>query len=369
MTLPASAREIWSAAQAQAWYGRQPWMVGANYIPASAVNQLEMWQAATFDPERIDRELGWAQGIGMNTLRVFLHDLLWREDPEGFKQRIRRFLEISSRHHMRVLFVLLDSVWEPEPKLGPQNPPIPGVHNSRWVQSPGLSVLRDPAQESRLEAYVKGMVGAFAQDPRVIGWDVWNEPASSKSGRDLERVVALLPKVFAWARSVNPEQPLTSGVYEDGGWTEGKPTPTEAIQLEQSDVLSFHDYHWPEVFAAKATRLLTLGRPVWCTEYLARGAGSTFDGSLPIGKRLNIAMINWGLVDGKTQTRFPWDSWSFPYVNGREPAVWHHDVFRTDGTPYRQAEVDLIRALANAPKGVVPAWAPIRLPAGSSYAD
>jgi Cellulase (glycosyl hydrolase family 5) len=270
---------------------------------------------------------------------------------------------------MRVLFVLLDSVWEPEPKLGPQNPPIPGVHNSRWVQSPGLSVLRDPAQESRLEAYVKGMVGAFAQDPRVIGWDVWNEPASSKSGRDLERVVALLPKVFAWARSVNPEQPLTSGVYEDGGWTEGRPTPTEAIQLEQSDVLSFHDYHWPEVFADKATRLLTLGRPVWCTEYLARGAGSTFDGSLPIGKRLNIAMINWGLVDGKTQTRFPWDSWSLPYVNGREPAVWHHDVFRTDGTPYRQAEADLIRALSSAPKGVVPAGAPIRLPPTSSRID
>ena len=170
-------------AQASASYPRQPWMVGANYIPASAINQLEMWQAQTFDPERIDRELGWAREIGMNTMRVFLHDLLWQQDPQGFKQRIAQFLDISARHHIRVLFVLFDSCWEPEPRLGPQHPPIPGVHNSGWAQSPGLSALRDPSQESRLKAYVEGVIGAFAQDQRIIGWDVWNEPSNSKSRR------------------------------------------------------------------------------------------------------------------------------------------------------------------------------------------
>jgi Cellulase (glycosyl hydrolase family 5) len=356
----AAAREMWTVTEARDWYARQPWLVGADYIPASAINQLEMWQAETFDPQRIDRELGWAEAIGMNTMRVFLHDLLWQQDPAGFRNRIDQFLTISSRHHMRILLVLFDSCWEPEPKLGPQHPPIPGIHNSGWVQSPGITALKDRVQEARLEAYVTGVIAAFAKDARIVGWDVWNEPSNSKE--NLTRVHELLPKIFAWARSANPAQPLTSGVFQEATWDSGHPTPIEEAQLAESDVISFHDYHWPEVFERRATRLLALGRPVWCTEYLARGAGSTFDQSLPIGKRLNIAMINWGLVDGKTQTRFPWDSWTIPYVNGREPAVWHHDVFQADGTPYRQAEVDLIRAMARAPKRMVPDLTPFFAP-------
>jgi hypothetical protein len=343
-----SAREMWSPTQANAWYARQPWMVGADYIPASAINQLEMWQAETFDPRRIDTELGWAEAIGMNTMRVFLHDLLWQQDPAGFTRRVDEFLAISAKHHIRVLLVLFDSCWEPEPRLGPQHPPIAGVHNSRWVQSPGITALRDRSQEGRLEAYVAGIIRAFARDPRVVGWDLWNEPSNSQE--NLERVHELLLKAFTWARSANPTQPLTSGVFQEGTWDSGRPTRVEQAQLAESEVLSFHDYHWPEVFERRAARLLALGRPVWCTEYLARGAGSTFEGSLPIGKRLHVAMINWGLVDGKTQTRLPWDSWKIPYVDGREPVVWHHDVFHSDGAPYRQAEVDLIRALIPVPR-------------------
>ncbi|HYB13808.1 MAG TPA: 1,4-beta-xylanase, partial [Myxococcota bacterium] len=271
----AQARGRWTPAEARDWYARQPWMVGANYIPASAINQLEMWQAETFDPLRIDVELGWSEAIGMNTMRVFLHDLLWQQDPAGFRARIDEFLKLTTRHHIRVLLVLFDSCWEPEPKLGPQHPPIPGVHNSGWVQSPGVTALKDRAQEARLEAYVVGVVGAFAKDPRIIGWDVWNEPSDSKDSR--ERVHELLPKVFAWARSANPTQPLTSGLFQDGTWDAGAPTPVEQVQLGESEVISFHDYHWPETFERRASRLLALGRPVWCTEYLARGAGSTFD--------------------------------------------------------------------------------------------
>ncbi len=355
LSVPAAgwAREQWTPEFANRWYARQSWMVGANYIPANAINQLEMWQAETFDPDRIDRELGWAEGIGMNTLRVFLHDLLWQQNPAGFEGRVRTFLEIAAKHHMRVLFVLFDSCWEPEPKLGPQHPPIPGVHNSGWVQSPGLAALRDRTQESRLEAYVTGIISAFANDERVIGWDVWNEPKAADPA-DLARIKELLPKVFAWARAANPTQPLTSALYTEHTWAEGQPADIDTLQRGESDVLSFHDYSWPETFAKKAKLLLESHRPVWSTEFLARGAGSTFEGSLPIGKRLNVAMINWGLVDGKTQTRLPWDSWVIPYVGGREPMVWHHDVLHTDGTPYRQDEVDLIRAMARLPKYVVP---------------
>lgn len=357
---PVAARPRWTAAQAADWYKAQPWLVGANYTPASAINQLEMWQAETWDPQRIDRELGWAERIGMNTMRVFLHDQLWQQDPEGFRRRIDAFLTIAARHRVKPLFVLFDSCWDPDPRLRPQHPPIPGVHNSGWVQGPGLPGLRDRRRYPGYKSYVQGVIGAFRDDRRVLGWDVWNEPdngADQYKGQEGKEplVRALLAQVFEWARAADPSQPITSGVWQHDDWTPagGRLTPMEKLQLGQSDVISFHDYSWPETFEARVRQLLPYGRPILCTEYMARGNGSTFDGSLPIGKRYNVAMMNWGFVDGRTQTRLPWDSWKKPYVL-EEPTIWFHEVFRSDGTPYRQAETDLIRRLSTAPKEVPP---------------
>ena len=353
---PADARPQWTKAEAQRWYGAQPWSVGSNYTPATAINELEMWQAETWDPATIDKEMGYAQGIGMNTMRVFLHNLAWENDPQGLKRRMDQFLTIAARHGVRPVFVLFDSCWDPDPRAGPQHPPIPGVHNSGWVQAPGAARLADTAQYAKLHAYVSDVVGRFAHDRRILAWDVWNEPNNEGGGNykptpDKKRLVAgLLDQVFTWARAADPVQPLTSGVWTGETWD--KPETLDAverIQVAQSDVESFHDYGWPEQFERRAKQMLSYGRPVLCTEYMARGNGSTFDGSLPVGKRLNIAMINWGFVDGRTQTRLPWDSWDKPYTKG-EPQIWFHEVFRADGTPYRQAETDLIRRLASEPK-------------------
>ncbi|KQN81951.1 cellulase family glycosylhydrolase [Sphingomonas sp. Leaf62] len=356
---PAQARDRWTEAQADAWYARQPWLVGANYTPASAINQFEMWQAETWDPKRIDYELNLAQGIGMNTMRVFLHDQLWTQDPQGFRRRIDEFLQIAARHKIKPLFVLFDSCWDPNPKLGPQHPPIPGVHNSGWVQGPGMAGLRDKSRYPAYKAYVQGVIAAFGRDDRVLGWDVWNEPdngADQYPGQDGKEplVRALLAQVFDWARDADPMQPITSGVWIGQDWTPGgKGSAMEKLQLGQSDVITFHDYSWPETFEGRIRQLLPYKRPILCTEYMARGNGSTFDGSLPIAKRYNVGMMNWGFVDGKTQTRLPWDSWQKPYVMA-EPTIWFHEVFRADGSPYRTAETDLIRRLATSPRGVVP---------------
>jgi hypothetical protein len=342
----------WSEKQAADWYAKQPWLVGSNYIPANAINELEMWQADTFDPKRIDLELGWAEAIGLNTMRVFLHDLPWQQDAAGFQKRIDTFLQIAAKHHIKPLFVLFDSCWDPQPQLGKQHAPKPGVHNSGWVQSPGAKALQDPSQYPRLEAYVKGVVGAFAKDDRILGWDVWNEPDNGNSGsyKDLEPknknelVVALLPKAFAWARAAHPTQPLTSGVWKDD-WSVPEKLGTGAkIQIETSDVISFHSYDKPEVFEKRILSLQQYHRPLICTEYMARGNGSTFQGSLPIAKKYNVGAINWGLVAGKTQTYLPWDSWEHPYTD-REPSVWFHEIFRTDGKPYSAEEIELIKRL------------------------
>jgi hypothetical protein len=344
----------WTAAQANEWYARQPWLTGANFIPADAINELEMWQAATFDPAEIDRELGWAQReYGMNTMRVFLHDLAWKQDPEGFKRRIDQFLAIAARHNIKPVFVLFDSCWDPDPKTGPQHPPIPGVHNSGWLRSPGRAALLDRGEEPRLRAYVEGVVGAFASDPRVLAWDVWNEPDNLAGGdyggaqRSPEeaRVEELLPKVFAWARGRHPIQPLTSGVWKGDDWSPGaKLNAIQRVQLGQSDVISFHDYGWPEQFEARVKQLKLWGRPILCTEWMARGAGSTVDTVLPVGRRENVGMINWGFVQGKIQTWLPWDSWDRPYTL-KPPTIWFHDLVKPDGTPYRAREAEIFRNL------------------------
>jgi hypothetical protein len=343
----------WSVEKARGWYAKQRWLVGSNYIPADAINQLEMWQAETFNPTLIDKELGWAEGIGMNTMRVFLHDQLWQQDAEGFKKRIDVFLSIAAKHGIKPLFVIFDSCWDPNPKLGPQHPPIPGVHNSGWVQSPGTAGLADTAHYPRLKAYVQGVIGAFKNDERILGWDLWNEPDNalgtgmdSAEGKEKIRLVTeLLPQVFEWARAADPSQPLTSGVWYRDDWaTDAKLTPIERTQLTHSDVITFHVYDWPEVLERKIQQLATYKRPIICTEYLARGAGSLFETALPIAVKYNVGMINWGFVVGKTQTQFPWDSWQRPYTD-KPPVVWHHDIFHADGKPYRRAEVDLIHSL------------------------
>jgi hypothetical protein len=346
--------ERWTAAEAKAWSAKRDWLTGANFIPADAINELEMWQAATFDPAEIDRELGWAQReYGMNTMRVFLHDLAWKQDPEGFKRRIDAFLAIAARHGIRPIFVLFDSCWDPDPKIGPQHPPIPGVHNSGWLRSPGRAALMDPAEEPRLRAYVEDVVGSFAKDTRVLAWDLWNEPDNLGGGdyerpetvRERARVAELLPRVFAWARARGPIQPLTSGIWSGEDWSPGaKLNAVQRTQLGQSDVISFHDYGWPEGFERRVAQLKLWGRPLICTEWMARSAGSTVDTILPIGRRENVGMVNWGFAKGKIQTWLPWDSWDRPYTL-KEPTIWFHDLVKPDGTPYRAREAEIFRNL------------------------
>ena len=213
-----------------------------------------------------------------------------------------------------------------------------------------MKALRDRAQYPRLEQYVKGVVGAFGKDQRVLGWDLWNEPNDGGGDNYPDDVnkhdatVELLPKLYAWARSTHPSQPLTSGVWA-GDWSSpDKLSAVQKVQIEESDVISFHNYDDPASFEKHVKWLQQYQRPILCTEYMARGNKSTFQGSMPVAKKYKVAAINWGLVAGKTQTYFPWDSWKKPYTD-REPAIWFHEVFKIDGTPYRKEETDFIRAM------------------------
>ena len=345
----------WSREQAAIWYAAQPWLVGCNYIPSTAINQLEMFQADTFDPETIDRELALAQGLGFNSVRVFLHDLLWLQDREGFLGRCDEFLSLADRHGIRVMFVLFDSCWHPQPRLGRQPEPLPFTHNSGWVQGPGVEALQDPAARPRLREYVMGVVSRFADDPRVVVWDVWNEPdnldggAVKRPGLEPKNKVALvnslLPEAFAWAREAKPTQPLTSGVWRDSD-NVTKLDTCKRIQIAHSDVVSFHSYGDAASLGRCIENLSAYGRPLLCTEFMARPNKSTFEPHLGMMKEHKVAAYCWGFINGKSQTIYPWDSWKKAYTAA--PPVWFHDVLQPDGTPFSQDEVACIRRLTGA---------------------
>ncbi|HBA85596.1 MAG TPA: 1,4-beta-xylanase [Verrucomicrobia bacterium] len=318
----------WTKDRASQWYKAQPWLVGCNFIPSTAINQLEMWQSKTFDPAVIRRELGWADTLGFNTLRVYLHDLLWEAEAEKFKERIDRFLKICESYSMRVILVLFDDCWCDDPVLGKQRDPTPGVHNSGWSRSPGSKAAADPKQWPRLEKYVKEVLAAYGQDPRVVVWDLYNEPGNSEMH---EKSLPLLQAVFEWARTVDVTQPLTSGIWY------GNET-LNAFQLAHSDVTTFHNYNGMEELRKQIADLKKLGRPVICTEYMRRPE-SLFGTHLGIFQKAHVGAINWGLVSGKTQTIYPWGS----KPGAPEPELWFHDIFHADGKPFLPEEVDVIR--------------------------
>ncbi len=336
----------WSVEQINDWYKQNPWPVGCNYIPHNAINQLEMWQAESFDPGVIDTELSWAAGLGFNTIRVFLHHLLWEQDSTGFLERMDRFLAIADSHGIRTMFVMFDAVWNPFPRIGKQPEPLHFVHNSGWVQCPGYDVLNNMESYDGLHRYIHGVVDHFKNDERILVWDLFNEPdnmnmASYKDDNyrehKAELSMNLLKKTIHWVRAINPIQPITMAPWQFDWSDPGKLTALDNYMFTHSDIISFHCYEDKAGMEKRITDLKRYNRPMLCTEYMARPFNSTFKDILPVLKKHKVGAYNWGFVAGKSQTHCPWDSWQQQYE--QEPEVWFHDVFRANGEPYCKKEI------------------------------
>ena len=325
----------WAPEKANRWYASIDPIRGCNYLPRTAVNSTEMWQAESFDPDTIAQELAWAQAAGFNNVRVFLQFLVWQNDPAGLKRRIDQFLDITWRCGIKVMFILFDdcAFAGKEPYLGPQDDPIPYTHNSGWTPSPGLKRVTDRSVWPKLKAYVLDIVGSFANDERVLIWDLYNEPGNSDLG---DKSLPLVEATFVWAREADAQQPLTTSIWQldDHG------AMSQRI-LELSDVTSFHHYGNTGVEAV-IHRCQAFGRPVVCTEWLRRVVGQTVDLMLPIFTRERIGWYNWGLVAGRTQTYLDWRR----ELNTPDSTIWQHDIFHADGAPYSADEIRLIRSFA-----------------------
>lgn len=329
----------WTEEKANEWYAAQQWPVGFDYVTASAINQIEMWQAESFDPATIELEMQRAQDLGFNTARIFLIDLVWEADPDGFKDRIDQFLTIADRHGIKAIVTFFTNGGKNfAPKLGKQPDSQQGVHNSQWIQSPGAEKVNNPECWPRLKAYVQDIVSRFANDPRILMWCLYNEPENhARKANSLP----LMRQLFDWARDVNPTQPLSAPLWKRPGAPKSD-LPIVAFLGENCDVMSFHCYEGPETMEAFIADMKQFNRPVICTEYMGRPK-STFKEILPILKREKVGAISWGLTAGKCNFHLQWSS----KPGDPEPTVWFHDIYRLDGTPYSQEEVDFIKAMTS----------------------
>jgi len=325
----------WDAIKTNKWSNSQIWISGANYQPASAINQLEMFQEATFDLKTMDKELELAEGLGFNTMRVFLHHAAWTTDKVGFKKRLAQYLEVSYKHKIKTIFVFFDDCWNDTYSAGTQPLPKMGIHNSGWIRDPGTMIYKYPDSLSMLKNYVTDVMTSFKNDHRILMWDLYNEPGNSSNEN---KSLPLLKAVFSWARSVNPSQPITAGVWSFSAAFDD----LNKFQLENSDVITYHYYGYVDAHLKKIKELKIYGRPLICTEYMARRNGSLFQTIMPLLKDQHVGAINWGFVSGKTNTIFAWDT---PVADGKEPELWFHDIYRQDGTPFSENEVQLIRKL------------------------
>ena len=325
----------WTEKQANEWYKQQAWPRGCNFQPSTAINQLEMFQKATYDPKTIDKELGWAKDLGFNTMRVYLHHILWTSDKQGFKERLNDYLTISDKHGIKTILVFFDDCWNDTYAAGKQPEPKTGVHNSGWVRDPGTMIYAHKDSLPVLEAYVKDVLETFKNDKRILAWDLYNEPGNKKS---FDKSLPLLKDVFTWARTVQLSQPVTAAIWNNGE----KFKELNRFQLENSDIITYHNYSYIDNHISEVKELKKYNRPVICSEYMARRNGSLFSNIMPLLKKENIGAINWGFVAGKTNTIYAWDT---PMPGGKEPELWFHDILRKDGTPFSETEVQLIRSL------------------------
>lgn len=326
----------WTVEKANAWYASKPWLRGCNYIPANAINQIEMWSRDTYDAKQIDKELTWAQELGFNTMRVFLSSVVYANDPDGMKQRMDNFLSICQKHGIQPLFVFFDDCWNPEATYGKQPEPKTGIHNSGWLRDPSMSLRKDTVKlYQSLSTYVKDILTTFGKDERILLWDLYNEPGNNGL---TTQSLPLLRKVFEWARQANPSQPVTACVWN----TAADFQPLNKFVLDNSDVISYHNYSPQASHRDEIDYLSICGRPLVCTEYMARKQGSTFSSIMPLLKERKVVAINWGFVAGKTNTIY---AWSTPMPQGGEPELWFHDILRPDGSPFSQDEVDFIKKI------------------------
>lgn len=287
---------------------------GAVYTPTNAVNYIDWWQ--NFDPAIVDRELAYAQTYGINTIAVYLHYLVWENNAADLLAKFETVLQLADKHGIKVSPIFYDDCWNPAPQLGDQGAPIPGVHNSRWVQSPGAAVKNDyyGNYKPKLRNYVQDVVNAHLSDKRILFWEQMNEPGCNSGGTERAMNIILMNDARIAIKDTGTTIPV------------GSPSVQMSEPYYFSDFFSFHPYdaNYPGPY----------GPTVLNSETMNRGS-QTVPGIVSHYGGTNTGYIMWELTIGRTNTRFPWGS----PEGAAEPATPFHGIVYPDGHPWAVADV------------------------------
>jgi len=353
-----SPQQVWQ------WYNSHPLLIGFNYIPRYAVNFMEMWIEEKFDIVIIEEELSWAVQRGYNSLRTNIPMCLYEDDCEGLTSRINTFLDVCQRHNISVMLCPLDDC-EFGGLIGKESlqEPIPRVHNSRAVGSPGRAVILDPSQWHRVESFIRYVIRTWGGDSRILLWDLWNEPGNSweftptgtrvidQHAQFEENALRLMELVFTWARQEYPLQPLSTSAWhvpdpffdnieEDSSPMIALSHPIDQRAMQLSDVITIHAYCGEALLRSILTKCSLYNKPLMLTEWMARHADSRFENLLPVLEEFQVGSYQWGLVAGRSQTYLPW-----PHVAEKfqDSQTWFHDVLNADGTAHDVEEMAILK--------------------------
>ncbi len=261
---------------------------GANYVPSWASTSVAAW--TRFDGGVVDRELGFARRLGLNSVRVFLSVVAYEHDSKAFLARLDEFVALADRHGLRPMFVLFDSCFGKEPALDQAD-------SKMWVNNPGYSRIA-AADWSGLEAYVRAVVTRFSRDPRVLMWDVMNEPMAdfehvTRAERD--RIWAFCRHFCRFVKALDRDHAITVGHAA----VDFIPRTADLV-----DALSVHSYavyeDWLQADLDLALRFgRRYGKPVLVTEFGNPGAGQTYELGLDVIERNRLGFYFWELMIGK----------------------------------------------------------------------
>lgn len=355
-------RTRWTKEQAWDWYNARPWVMGVNYVPAITLHGIELFQEDTHEEvmQSVRREFTLMQDVGINSVRVFLPFNVWYHDREKFFERMDRFLAELDAHGVTMMPVIFndcvgfrkpDDVTPPRPG-GWQHYDI-GCHGGQKADNAFSGETRrvawilwdEPEWRPVLEEYERALIGRYRDDPRIYCWDLWNEPGNSNR-HDMS--IPYLRRAFEIGRELDPIQPLTAAPWsypaDYGVNPDADVEPIQRVALDESDIVTFHNYECIERVRNVIAGIEREGRPMLNTEWLNRVLDNMVQDNLPLYHEKRIGSYSWGLVAGKSQHFLPWDNlWS----NRSLPLQrWQHDLFDTYHTAYDPEELAIMRRLS-----------------------
>ena len=350
----------WSKERAWEWYNARPWLRGCNFMSSDCANRIDQWQEYGFEErlETTDKELKLLAETGFNSIRIIPEFIVWKKEHDGFMERFEKYLETADQYGITCMVVFGNDCMPPKEELmnrmqlGEQHVDW-GYHGGRKVsqhgrfEGHGYSLLDEPELAQEHYEWVREIVSKYKNDERIVMWDVFNEPGNTKRGN---LSLPHMEKFFEIIREIDPIQPLTAAIWSGGKNIEELPE-IEKWALENSDIVSYHNYCPYADNIEVIAELKKLGRPIINTEWLNRSNHNTVEDMFPLFFLEKIGCYNWGFVAGKYQTYEPyngiWDDYEKNPSMDFDFTKWFHDLYRPSLHPYNPKEIELIKRFAD----------------------